>query len=261
MRRHPFRVLWRLGHFLILALGSLAGFFFNKQLRGRRGLPDRAAWTHAWAPAFLRALKVKVTVLGAPPDKGVLIANHLSYLDIVVLGASQPLIFVAKSEVRGWPLIGWLVRCAGTLFVNRQRRADVASVAPAFAPVIAGGVVLALFPEGTSTGGERVLPFMSSLLEPAAANQWPVTPAHLAYSLSDGSASEEVCYWRDMTFLPHFLNLLSKGSIQATLRYGSAVPPGLDRKQLAKVLHAEVSALKAEGGAQRALGAEAPLGG
>ena len=243
MRRHPLRVLWRLGHFLLVAFLALADFLFRHQLAGRLSYRDRASWAHAWGAQFLRCLNIQLTASGTPPPNGILVANHLSYLDIVVLAASQPLVFVSKSEVRAWPLIGWLVRCAGTLFVNRQRKADVASVAPTFAPVIAENVILVLFPEGTSSGGDQVLPFMSSLLEPAAANRWPVAPAHLAYSLDDGSARDEVCYWRDMTFFPHLLNLLSKKTIHAKVCYGPQIPPGLDRKQMARLLHEQVSAL------------------
>lgn len=190
-----------------------------------------------------RFLHIDTTHLGSSPTNGILTANHLSYLDIVVLASAQPLIFVAKSEVRNWPLLGWCARCGGTLFINRQRKADVASLALAFAPVIDEGVVLVLFPEGTSTGGDRVLPFMSSLLEPAAQNDWPVSAAWIGYHLDEGSVANEVCYWRDMTFLPHFLNLLSKPSVQAKVVYAPPIPRGLDRKAMAKLLHDQVQDL------------------
>ncbi len=222
---------------------SLADSLWQTAFLGRNTYRDRAQWAHRWARHLVRWLHVETTYLGANPSNGILTANHLSYLDIVVLCAAQPLVFVAKSEVRSWPLIGWMTRCAGTLFVNRQRKADVASLAPSFAPVVAEGVVLVLFPEGTSTGGDRVLPFMSSLLEPAAENDWPVSSAWIGYRLNEGSAAEEVCYWGEMTFLPHFLNLLSKPSIQAKVVYAPAIPRGLNRKQMAKLLHDQVQYL------------------
>ncbi len=91
-----------------------------------------------------------------------------------------------------------------------------------------------------------MLPFHSSLLQPAVTNRWPVSPAWIGYSLDGGSVADEVCYWRDMTLLPHFLNLLSKASIQATVAFGPPIQPGSNRKQLARLLHTHVSRLAAE---------------
>jgi 1-acyl-sn-glycerol-3-phosphate acyltransferase len=103
---------------------------------------------------------------------------------------------------------------------------------------------LGLFPEGTSTGGDQVLPFHSSLLAPAEEHQWPVTPAWISYSIEDGSVADEICYWREMTFFPHFLNLLSKKRIQARVIYGKPLLPGLNRKEMARRLHEQVCQLK-----------------
>jgi 1-acyl-sn-glycerol-3-phosphate acyltransferase len=158
-------------------------------------------------------------------------------------------VFVSKSEVRGWPVIGWLTRCGGTLFVRRDQRGDVARLTSDFRSPIDAGVVVALFPEGTSSAGRLVLPFRSSLFEPAAAHQWPVTPFWLAYSASEGSVEEEVCYWGDMTFLPHLLRLLSIEQITATVSYGDPPPTARCRKELARALHREVCNLaRREGG-------------
>jgi 1-acyl-sn-glycerol-3-phosphate acyltransferase len=101
-----------------------------------------------------------------------------------------------------------------------------------------------LFPEGTSSGGDSVLPFRSSLLEPVAHQSFPVTPVLLSYDLDVGMASEEVCYWRDMTLFPHLMNLLAKREIRATVTFGEPRVHDADRKELARQLHAEVLALK-----------------
>ncbi len=172
-----------------------------------------------------------------------LACNHLSYLDIAVLAAAQPMVFVAKSEVRHWPVLGRLARCAGTLFVRRDRKSDVTRFNDAFAAVVNAGVVLGLFPEGTSSNGRQVLPFHSSLFEPAVMSHWPVTPAWIGYALPDGSVEDEICYWRDMTFLPHFLRLLARKNIEATVAYGTALPPGLDRKHMARELRRQTCEL------------------
>jgi 1-acyl-sn-glycerol-3-phosphate acyltransferase len=96
-----------------------------------------------------------------------------------------------------------------------------------------------MFPEGTSTGGGRVLPFHSSLFAPAAQHGWPVTPAWIGYEVVDGSVEEEVAYWRDMTFLPHFLNLLGKRRVRAVVHFGEPLRNS-DRKALARELHEAV---------------------
>ena len=229
-----FRVFFKLLHFLWVSALAL--------LDARRcgSLPQRAAWCHRWGRRFAEVVNIELTVRGAPPEEGLLVCNHLSYLDIVVLSAVRKQVFLSKVEVKSWPILGPLAKCAGTLFVNRERRGDVAKLQTAFAEVIDAGLPITLFPEGTSSGGDSVLPFYSSLLEPAVRGRWNVTPAWLGYRLDEGSVADDVCYWRDMTFLPHFLKLLSKKRIYATLVFGEAMEPMSCRKALATNLREEV---------------------
>lgn len=204
---------------------------------------QRAIWCRLWASILLKLLGVRVTVHGQLPSRGLMVSNHLSYLDIIVYASCQPFIFVSKSEVKNWPIIGIMTRCAGTLFINRDERGDVKRISEAFAPVIERGSVVTLFPEGTSSGGDRVLPFFSSLFEPAVENQWPVTPSWIGYEVPGGDASEEVAYWKDMTFFPHLLHLFTLKEVRAIVRPGINAPAGLNRKQLAKLMREEVCAL------------------
>jgi 1-acyl-sn-glycerol-3-phosphate acyltransferase len=240
---HPLRVTIRLAAFCLIVLLSLLDFLLRIWFARKAGSARaRAEWMQRWSRQHLLNLRISVAYDGPPPARGLLVSNHLSYTDILVFGAGQPFVFAAKSEVRGWPILGWLTRCAGTLFVQREKKTHVAHLKAEFAPVVEQGLVLALFPEGTSTDGHVVLPFHSSLLQPAVENQWPVTPAWIGYSLEDGSVEDEVCYWRDMTFGPHFLNLLSRRIIHARVVFGRPVT-GNDRKLLAKELHAQVCAM------------------
>ena len=252
MWHHPVRVLWRLLRFIFgVALLGLLDFIFCIWLRGKASSPAaRAAWLHRYAKQTLWAVGVEVSFKGVPPSRGFLTANHLSYVDIAVLGAVVPLNFVSKAEVRHWPVIGWLASCGGTLYLRREQKSDVVRVSEQFRSRIESGVIVALFPEGTSTGADRVLSFRPSLLEPAAANQWPSTPAWIGYEMEpgEGTVADDVCYWRDMTFGPHFLNLLSKRKVRALVSFGSTADPKLDRKQLAKVLRSEVCRLATEAG-------------
>ena len=249
MARHPFRVLFRCAGFVAIVIFSLLDFLLLVRLPGRhKQYRARAEWLQRWSRRTLRLLGVRVQAHGTPPLRGLLTSNHLSYLDIVVYASLHPVIFVSKSEVRDWPMIGWMTRCAGTLFINRRQRSDVNRMAALFAPVIAQDRVVALFPEGTSTNGRIVLPFRSSLLEPAAANAWLVSPAWIGYSLADGRVEDEVCYWRDLSFGPHLFNLFAKESITARVAFGTPLPSGLDRKEMARALHAAICRLAADHG-------------
>ncbi|HEU5071171.1 MAG TPA: 1-acyl-sn-glycerol-3-phosphate acyltransferase [Verrucomicrobiae bacterium] len=139
---------------------------------------------------------------------------------------------------------GWFVRLAGTVFVHRESRTHVGQVADAMQAAVVQGTLVVLFPEGTSSNGQTVLPFRSSLLEPATRLAQPVTAAWIGYELADGDVGEEVCYWKDMTLLPHLINLLGKHQVRARLRFRRVPAPAVERKELARQLHAEVVRLK-----------------
>lgn len=212
-------------------------------VRSSRKTTARAQWLQRTCRRVLRCLNVHATFTGEAPRNGLLVCNHLSYLDILVLGANQPMAFVSKAEVRNWPLIGWLTQCAGTVFIDREQRSDVARANALLTGKMSEDSVVCLFPEGTSSDGADVLPFRPSLLQPAVSRGWAIAPAHLRYELADGSVEDEVCYWRDMSFGPHLLNLLGKQEIRAQVRYGKSSIPGADRKQLAVLLREQVRML------------------
>jgi 1-acyl-sn-glycerol-3-phosphate acyltransferase len=239
------RAILKLFGFLAITARALANHYFTAR---NATLEQRAEWCHRWAKAYIRLLNIEITASGTPPSRGLLTCNHLSYLDIVVLGAIQPQVFLSKAEVRNWPIIGALTRCAGTLFIRRECKSDVAELQSAFSAVVTKGVPLTIFPEGTSSDGSSVLPFFSSLLEPAAKANWPVTPGWIGYRLDEGlgNVADDICYWRDMTFGSHFLKQLSKKKIYATVVFGEPIERGLNRKQMAAVLHKEVSTLAAK---------------
>lgn len=233
----------RLGLFLIVA--SLALLHAAWLTLVERKIPPttrRARWLRHWSARVRSLIGVEAVLHGRAPDGGMLVCNHVSYLDMPALTAATEMIFISKAEVRQWPLIGTLAKLGSTLFLDRTRRSPVMEVAGAVTPIVAEGVVVALFPEGTSTAGDHVLPFHSSLLAPAAEHGWPVTPAWIGYEVEDGCVAKEVAYWRDMTFLPHFLNLLGKRRIRAIVRFGEPLR-NADRKALARDLHRAVVAL------------------
>lgn len=206
-----------------------------------------ARWTQGISLRFLKVLDIEISTAGPKPKPGMLACNHLSYLDIVVLAALHPSTFVSKYQVKHWPIFGWFGVLSGTLFLRRERKAHAVEVAQQFGEVIESGALLTLFPEGTSTDGSHVRPFHSTLFEPAAKNDWAVTPAWISYSVAEGSVEKEICFIDDMLFLPHFLNLLMReDGASAKVVMGEPVSPNLNRKEIAAGLHNQVCRLAAE---------------
>ena len=240
-----FRAGFRFGSALMLFLTAYLDFVFRIKLGGRaKSLKARAKWLQLWAGRLLRILRVDVEWQGTPPSRGLMVSNHLGYVDVLVYGSICPLIFLSKSEVKSWPVAGPLTRCAGTVYINRQNKAEVMRAGADLEKVVQAGMVVTLFLEGTSSDGSKVLPFRSSLLAPAEEHGWLVTPSWIHYSMQDGSVAKDVAYWGDMTFFPHFLRLLTKQSVQAHVRFGAPVTKKPGRKELARELHVEVCRMK-----------------
>lgn len=244
------RIVVRLVRFLYMTVTGL--WDSRRRVRPgerRAGVTDylgRAQWIHRHALRTARFLRIDVEVVGTPPRAQLYASNHVSYLDVVAIACAAPAVFVAKAEVRGWPIVGALATAGGTLYVRRDRRADVADIGREFDAVAASGAPVVVFLEGTSSSGEGVLAFRSSFLGPAVERAWTVAPVGVDYFLDDGDVVQEVAFWRDMSFAPHFLNLLSKRRIRARVSFGAAQPAGGDRKALAVELRDAVIALRAK---------------
>lgn len=217
-----------------------------------RVLAAKAAWLQSCCRRFLRMFGVRCRYIGPVPTHGLLVSNHLSYLDVLVLASVTPAIFVAKSEVKGWPVFGWFVKRAGTVFVQRERRAHVGDVTNEIQAALDSNVVVILFPEGTSSDGTTVLPLKTSLLEPAARSTQPLHVSLIQYEMKHGDPAREVCYWGDMTFFPHLLNLLGKRNVEGVVRFKEINGASSDRKELARQLHAELLRLQQAGPAAAA---------
>jgi 1-acyl-sn-glycerol-3-phosphate acyltransferase len=237
------RFFWFAGEVIL----AVADFLFHCAFRSKKsGLAKRALWLQRVSRRVLRIFKLEPQVTGPVPSSGLLVSNHLSYLDILVLMAIMPAVFVARHDVRHWPVIGWLAKLAGTLFIDRNQRTDVGRLTEEIRTVLNQGTLVILFPEGTSTNGQGVLPFKSSLLEPAVRQTHPITVGCIGYALDDGDVSEDICYWGDVTFFPHMLNLLSKRAVRAFVRFARFERDRTDRKELAQQLRLEVLKLKGD---------------
>ena len=244
--KHPLRLtgrlLWLAGELALAALRFAGQCLFRS---ADKVLASRAAWMRHTSQRLLRIFAVQIRVFGPPPESGLLVGNHLGYLDVIVFGSLNPAVFVARHDVESWPVFGWLASRAGTIYIQRERRTHVGPVTDQIQAVLDTGVLVILFPEGTSSDGRTVLPFKSSLLEAAAGMKRPLSVGWIQYELDDGDVGEEVCYWKDMTFLPHLLNLLGKRRIRATVRFKAVNGHPTGRKELARRLHSEVLQLKA----------------
>lgn len=196
-----------------------------------------------WARGSARILGMSIETNGNPPAAAsLLVANHLGYLDIVLLAACLPTVFVAKRDVRRWPLIGALATLAGTIFVDRDAPRDAVRAAGSIEAALAGGDTVVLFAEGTSTRGDRVLPLKPALLEPAARAGWAVRYAAVSYRTAPGQppADEAVCWWGEMEFLPHLVGVTRLTEFTGTVAFGAEPMRASDRKDLAAGLHAAI---------------------
>lgn len=200
-----------------------------------------------WSAQLMRHMGAHLTIHGEPPRHDatpfMLVANHVSWLDIFAINAAVPTRFVAKSEVRGWPLIGWLCAKADTLFIERERRRDLARLDDAISDALRNQSAMGVFLEGTTTDGSEVLPFHSSLLRPAQAHNVPIYPVAIQYRRRDGSLCTEVAYDGDKTLLDTVRLMLTQHEIHAHVHF---LPPfaatGLPRKQLAQQLREQIVA-------------------
>jgi len=164
------------------------------------------------ARAVAWSMGMTIDVQGSPPEPPFcLVANHLSYMDAVVLMAHIRGVMMAKSEVSSWPLIGTLSRRIGTVFIDRETARDVVRVNTMIASMLESGDGIAFFPEGTTSDGSSVGRFKSSLLNYPAASTYPVHYAAIRYVTRTNEASERVCWWRDMTFATHVYHLVRLG--------------------------------------------------
>jgi 1-acyl-sn-glycerol-3-phosphate acyltransferase len=224
-----------------IAVGVTADWVFLIFLAGRRR--DHVALSRVlnrWARRTAWVAGCRVKQIGVRPTRGLCVSNHVSYIDIPAHASAGPALLVSKRDVLFWPVFGQLAYMCGTLFIQREKRGDVANVSNQMEAVMKTGVPLIVFPEGTSSDGRDVLPFKSSLFQPAIDHQWPVTPMWIGYELEGGSVEREVAYFGDMTLFPHLMNLFTKRGLQATIVYGEPITDAKNRKELCQKAHEAV---------------------
>ena len=204
----------------------------------------RADWLHRFCAAAVAGLGVELTVEGNFPRRGALIANHLSYVDIVVFAAIHPCVFCSKAEIRRWPVVGWMTTMAGTVYVERGRGGSALRARTGMKAAAEAGLPVVFFPEGTTTKGEHTLPFHSGLLAQAMDAEEPITPAFLRYSLDrdngPGITVREYICWETTPMLLHIWRFLCLSGVHATVRF-AAEPLEFSGQKL----HRKVAAVEA----------------
>ena len=215
-------------------------------------LPEKArhALLRRWALGLLRALGVRLTVSGAMArGPALIVANHVSWLDVIALAACAPAVFICKSEIAAWPGIGWLLERVGTIFIRRDSFRDVWRVNNVLRERFAAQMSVAAFPEGTTTMGGELRAFRPALFQPAVERGLPVQPVAIAYS------SRAAAYVGETSFFESLLSICAARSIEVHLTVLPPLSPGLTRKQAARAAHGAIAACLATRSSACAAGA------
>lgn len=210
-------------------IAALAFPFLDRAGRFRRA--------QRWSAQLLKILAVRIKVVGVPPANAtpaMIVANHVSWLDIFAINAARPARFVAKSEIQGWLAVGWIAELVGTLFVERERRHGVARINEQMEAALRAGDTFAVFPGGKITTGDKVLPFHASLLQPALACDALLYPVAIRYTRMDGSLCHEADYEGEKSLVDSLLLMTTQRKINLRVQFLTPLAcAGKHRRELA----------------------------
>jgi 1-acyl-sn-glycerol-3-phosphate acyltransferase len=239
LRFIAFILLTLLVFFLRMVLHPLAALFDNVRLL-------REALFKAWSKGFVRLMGMRITVIGTPPKPPFfLVSNHLGYADIPALRSVLDCVFVAKGDIKTWPVAGTIVSSFGTIYVDRNNRRDIPRAGEKILETLARGEGVVVFPEGTSWNGKEILKFNSSFLHFAARSKLAVHYSSISYRAPAGwpPASESVAWWKmEDTFGGHLMQLFRLPHFDCTITFGEYPIYSMDRKELAGKLRGSVVA-------------------
>ena len=237
------RVAWRAWRVFVHLLRGLATIVW---LFPRLTPAQRDLRVQAWSAAMLLRLGVTLHVSGQPPAIGpmLLVCNHVSWLDIIVLHAAHHCRFVSKADVGRWPIVGRLATGAGTLYIERSSRRDAMRVVHDMVQALRDGDILMVFPEGTTGDGITLLPFHANLIQAAISAPAPVQPVALRYLDRHGHTSQAASYVGDESLLGSIWRLLGSDGMRAVVHFGEPEQAlDRDRRTWARDLHDSVTRL------------------
>ncbi len=237
------QLAWRLAR---LVLHLLQGLATCALVFPWAGAALRETLVRRWSARLLRICRVRVELHdGAPAlDHALVVANHISWLDIFVINSVRPCRFVAKAEIRAWPVVGWLVDKAGTVFIARGNRRELRHIFKGLVDALGGRQRVAFFPEGTTASQGQLLPFHANLFEAAIDARVAVQPHALAYVDAQGAWHPAVDYTGDTTFVDSILRILGGEPVVARLASLAPIPAGegSHRRELAQAAHDAIAA-------------------
>lgn len=226
----PVRLL-RLGR---LALHLVRGLWLVGTRYHRLSLAGRAVITQRWSCHLMKILGMEVRIVGTPPSdvfppNTLLVANHVSWLDIFALNSVTVSRFVAKKEIRDWPVVGWLAKNAGTIFIDRSNRRDASRVNTQLARALESGGCMAVFPEGTTSDGSGLLPFKASLFESVRLSRGMVQPVAIRYFDAAERFTTAAAYAGDLKLIASLGNVLRMRHMTVELAFGQPLQAGSSR--------------------------------
>ena len=227
-----------------LTLHLLAGLAIVITVFPFAGLDTRRTLRQRWSQRLLGILGIDLRANGSAIAPGtMLVANHVSWIDIFVINAVAPAAFISKAEVRKWPAIGWLAAKNETVFLQRGSRGHARIIGGEIGRALQAGSTVALFPEGTTTDGSHVLHFHAALLQPALDTTRPIQPLALRYRDAHGEFTRAAAYYGDMSLLECIGNIVAEPALVAEVEVMPAEihPPELDRRPLANALQASIA--------------------
>lgn len=235
------RAAWRL---VRAALHALRGVLICALVFPFLGEPARMRRVGRWSARMLALLGIGLQASGSVQQAPVLLlANHVSWLDILALNAVQPLRFVSKADVRNWPLLGFLIARSGTLFIERERKRDALRVVHQVAAALHAGAAVAVFPEGTTGVGARLLPFHANLLQAAITSGAPVQPVALRYCDAASRFSTAVVWIGATSLAESVWRIACADSLQVRVTLLPALPSAaVERRLLAEALRSRIQA-------------------
>ena len=242
------RDLTAAGRILRAAGHGVKGLWLIRTRFGGFTPAEREACIEGWAAGMLAVLNIQLAVEGARPREGrlLIVSNHTSWLDILAIQAARCSRFIAKAEIRSWPLIGPVSAGAGTLFIERAQRRDALRTVHRTAEALGAGDVVAVFPEGTTTDGVEMRPFHANLLQAAISADARVLPVGIRFvDAATGRPSSVPTYIGDDTLMASLWRTLRADPLRAVVRFGTPEPAaGRNRRQWAEDLQREVDILR-----------------
>lgn len=210
-----------------MVLHTLYGIFIAGLILPRLSSQRRDMVISRWSRTLLDLLNIEIVTHGEVPPRGLsntmFVANHISWVDIHALNSVHTTRFVAKSDIKQWPIFGWFAIKVNTLFVDREKRHEAGKVVNSAKQALLNGDCICFFPEGTTTDGTEVKPFKGSLLQAAIDAKSEVWPFTIYYPDEENKPNTEMAYWGDMSLIESMQLIIKQRKSTVVLDFSSPI--------------------------------------